>query len=188
MRVRSATICIERRGAAGAVGSMRLRPSAPCILRCSSVSIPVGSIMWHPAGTLARKRAMVAGAFPAIEQAHAHLAPGWMLSIPRRAQRSARLLLHRALDLGRKAAREAVAAGGLAVRRAVARDPAFATHRNRRFGLHEIRDAAAQRPLDFPRPEDSDALARMIQQVLTNRLPIREAMARGERTYDDPRR
>lgn len=118
---------------------------------------------------------------------------GWNLSIPRRARNpqqafafiqhwtSASMQLH-----------QAVAAGYLPVRRAVARDPAFATEQNRRFGLDVILEAVAQRPLNFAWPENSDALndalGRMIQQVLTNRMPVREAMAWGERTYNELRR
>jgi len=133
--------------------------------------------------------------FPAVEPGRPTpiSLQGWHLSIPRRARNP---------QLGWKfiehwtsapvQAQQAAAAGYLPVRRSVAHDPAFATDQNRRFGLIEILELVAARPLNFLWPENSDALndalGRMIQQVISNRMPPREAMAWGERTYNELRR
>lgn len=118
---------------------------------------------------------------------------GWNLSIPRRSrnpQIAFRFIEHwtsPAMQL-----HQAVVAGYLPVRRSVARDPGFASEQNQRFGLTEILELVSQRPLNFAWPENSDALndalGRMIQQVITNRIPVKEAMAWGERTYNELRR
>ncbi len=133
--------------------------------------------------------------FPAVEASKPTpiSLQGWNLSIPRRARNpevAFRFMEHWtsvAMQL-----HQAVAAGYLPVRRSVARDPAFANEQNRRFGLTEILEVVAQRPLNFPWPENSDALndalGRMIQQVITNRMPVKDAMAWGERTYNELRR
>jgi multiple sugar transport system substrate-binding protein len=118
---------------------------------------------------------------------------GWHLSIPRRArnpQPAWRFIEHwTSADMQ---AYQAGVAGYLPVRRSVANDPRFATPQNQAFGLTRILDAAAERPLNFVWPENSDALndalGRMVQQVISNRMPVREAMAWGERTYNDLRR
>ena len=133
--------------------------------------------------------------FPAVEPGRPTpiSLQGWHLSIPRRARNP---------QLGWKfiehwtsapvQAQQAAAAGYLPVRRSVAHDPAFATDQNRRFGLTAILELVAARPLNFLWPENSDALndalGRMIQQVISNRMPPREAMAWGERTYNELRR
>jgi multiple sugar transport system substrate-binding protein len=118
---------------------------------------------------------------------------GWHLSIPRRArspQPAFAFIAHWASAPIQ--ARQAAAAGYLPVRRSVARDPAFATEQNRAFGLTDILEQVAARPLNFHWPENSDALndalGRMVQQVISNRMPPRDAMAWGERTYNDLRR
>jgi multiple sugar transport system substrate-binding protein len=118
---------------------------------------------------------------------------GWHLSIPRRArnpQPAFRFIEH--WSSAPIQARQAGAAGYLPVRRSVARDPAFATEQNRRFGLTALLEHVAARPLNFHWPENSDALndalGRMVQQVISNRMPVREAMAWGERTYNELRR
>lgn len=133
--------------------------------------------------------------FPAVEAGRPTPVSlqGWHLSIPRRArspQLAWRFIEHwtsPAVQIS-----QAVAAGYLPVRRSVARDAAFATEQNRRLGLTDILEHVAARPLNFLWPENSDALndalGRMIQQVISNRMPVREAMAWGERTYNELRR
>jgi ABC-type glycerol-3-phosphate transport system substrate-binding protein len=133
--------------------------------------------------------------FPAVEEGKPTPVSlqGWHLSIPRRArnvQPAWRFIEHWASAPIQ--VHQAAAAGYLPVRRSVARDPAFATEQNRAFGLTEILEAVAQRPLNFNWPENSDALndalGRMIQQVITERMAIRDAMAWGDRTYNELRR
>ena len=76
--------------------------------------------------------------------------------------------------------------------RSVANDPDFAKGLNAQFRLPETVDYVAKNPLNFTWPENSDALneaiVKMTQQVVTNRMPIREAIAFGEKTYNELRR
>jgi hypothetical protein len=76
---------------------------------------------------------------------------------------------------------QAVAAGYLPVRRSVTKDAAFATPQNRAFGLTDIPRRRGAAPAELPLAENSDALndalGRMVQQVISNRMPVREAMA-----------
>ncbi|MCM0018648.1 MAG: sugar ABC transporter substrate-binding protein [Tagaea sp.] len=118
---------------------------------------------------------------------------GWTLAIPRRArnpQVSWKLIEHWTSAAVQKA--QAVRAGYLPTVRSVAADRDFATGLNAQFRLPEIVEYVARNPLNFVWPENSDALnegiGRMVQQVIGNRSPIREAIAAGERAYNDLRR
>jgi hypothetical protein len=61
-----------------------------------------------------------------------------------------------------------------------------------RFGLPALLDYAAANPLNFNWPENTDALndalGRMVQEVLTNRMSPKEATVLGEKTYNENRR
>jgi len=118
---------------------------------------------------------------------------GWTLAVPRRArnpQLAWKLIEHWTSAPVQKA--QAVRAGYLPTLRSVATDPDFATGLNAQFRLTEALDYVARYPLDFTWPENADALnealGRMAQQVVGNRMPIPEAIAAGERAYNDLRR
>jgi multiple sugar transport system substrate-binding protein len=134
-------------------------------------------------------------AFPAVEKGQPTplSIQGWNLAIPRRAknpQLAWKLIEHwisKEVQL-----EQAVKAGYLPMRRSVAKDPSFATEQNMRFGLPALLDYAAANPLDFNWPENTDALndalGRMVQEVLTNRMSPKEATVLGEKTYNENRR
>jgi multiple sugar transport system substrate-binding protein len=118
---------------------------------------------------------------------------GWTLAIPRRARNPQ--LAWKLIDLWTTAEvqkAQAVRAGYLPTVRSVANDPDFASGRNAQFRLPQVVDYVARHPLDFAWPENSDALndalGRMAQQVVANRMSIRDAIAFGEKTYDELRR
>lgn len=118
---------------------------------------------------------------------------GWTLAIPRRAKSPQ--LAWKLIDLWTSATvqkAQAVRAGYLPVLRSVATDPQFASGLNAQFRLPEAVEYVARNPLNFAWPENSDALndalGRMSQQVIANRMPIREAITFGEKTYNELRR
>lgn len=118
---------------------------------------------------------------------------GWALAIPRRAKNPQ--LAWKLIDLWTSAAvqkAQAVRAGYLPMLRSVAADPQFASGLNAQFRLPEAVEYVARNPLNFAWPENSDALndaiGRMTQQVIANRMPIRDAIAFGEKTYNELRR
>ncbi|MBM3525780.1 MAG: extracellular solute-binding protein [Alphaproteobacteria bacterium] len=118
---------------------------------------------------------------------------GWGLAIPRRAKNPQ--LAWKLIDLWTSASvqkAQAVRAGYLPVARSVAADPQFATGLNAQFRLTDAVEYAARQPLNFAWPENSDALndalGRMTQQVIANRMSIRDAIAFGEKTYNELRR
>jgi multiple sugar transport system substrate-binding protein len=83
---------------------------------------------------------------------------------------------------------QSVNAGYLPSRRSVAADPRFDTALNKQFRLAAALEYVARHPLRFNWPESTDALNdtidKMIQQVITNRMPPAEALAWGEKTYN----
>ena len=118
---------------------------------------------------------------------------GWTLAIPRRArnpQLAWKLIEHWTSASVQKA--QAVRAGYLPVLRSVANDPAFASGLNAQFRLPAVVEYVARNPLNFTWPENSDslndAIGKMTQQVIANRMSIREAIAFGEKTYNELRR
>lgn len=133
--------------------------------------------------------------FPAIEEDRPVplSLQGWHLVIPAKAEHPD--LAWELLELWVShdvQLQQAVEAGYLPVRRSVAQDPAFQTEQNVGFRLPEVLEYAAAYPLDFAWPENSDALndalARMVQQVITGQMSPQEATAWGEETYNDLRR
>jgi multiple sugar transport system substrate-binding protein len=118
---------------------------------------------------------------------------GWTLAIPRRAKNPQ--LAWKLIELwtsGPVQKAQAVRAGYLPMLRSVAADPEFAAGRNAQFRLPEAVEYVARNPLNFAWPENSDALndalGRMAQQVIANRMSIRDAIAFGQKTYDELRR
>lgn len=118
---------------------------------------------------------------------------GWTLAIPRRARNPQ--LAWKLIELWTSPSvqkAQALRAGYLPMLRSVANDPEFASGRNAQFRLPEVVDYVAKNPLNFTWPENSDALneaiGKMAQQVISNRLPIKDAIAFGEKTYNDLRR
>lgn len=130
--------------------------------------------------------------FDAAKPAPASL-QGWTLAIPQKAknpQMAWKLIEQWTSASVQKA--QAVRAGYLPVLRSVANDPDFASGLNAQFRLPETVDYVAKNPLNFTWPENSDALneaiGKMTQQVVTNRMSIRDAIAFGEKTYNELRR
>ena len=118
---------------------------------------------------------------------------GWTLGIPRRARNPQ--LAWKLIELWTSPAvqkAQAVRAGYLPMRRSVAKDPDFASGLNAQFRLPEVVEYVARNPLNFAWPENSDALSealgKMTQQAISNRMPIKDAIAFGERTYNELRR
>jgi ABC-type glycerol-3-phosphate transport system substrate-binding protein len=118
---------------------------------------------------------------------------GWTLAIPKRARNP--MLSWKLIELWTSASvqkAQAVRAGYLPVLRSVAKDPDFASGLNAQFRLPEVVEYVAQNPLNFAWPENSDslndAIGRMTQQVIANKMSIRDAIAFGEKTYNDLRR
>jgi len=118
---------------------------------------------------------------------------GWTLAIPRRAKNPQ--VAWKLIDLWTSAKvqkAQAIRAGYLPVARSVVKEPEFATGLNAQFQLPDAVEYVARNPLKFTWPENSDALndalGRMSQQVIANRMSIRDAIAFGEKTYNELRR
>jgi len=118
---------------------------------------------------------------------------GWTLAIPKRARNP--MLSWKLIELWTSTSvqkAQAIRAGYLPVLRSVAKDSDFATGRNAQFRLPEAVEYVAQNPLNFAWPENSDslndAIGRMTQQVIANKMSIRDAIAFGEKTYNELRR
>jgi len=133
--------------------------------------------------------------FPSIDEAHPMPLnlEGWNAVIPAKAENPdlAWEFIEKwvSFDVQLK---QAVEAGYLPVRRSVAQSEEFQTEQNVAFRLPEILEYAAEHPLDFDWPENSDAmnnvLGRMAQQVLTDSMTPAEATAWGEDEYNSLRR
>lgn len=118
---------------------------------------------------------------------------GWTLAVPRRARNPQ--LAWKLIELWTSPAvqkAQAMRAGYLPTSRQVAKDPEFASGLNAQFRLPEVIEYVARNPLNFAWPENSDALnealGRMVQTVIGNRGSIKDAIAMGERTYNELRR
>jgi len=118
---------------------------------------------------------------------------GWTLAIPLRARNPQ--LAWKLVELWTSPSvqkAQAVRAGYLPVLRSVANDPDFASGRNVQFRLPEVVEYVARNPLNFTWPENTDALneaiLKMAQQAISNRLSIKDAIVFGEKTYNDLRR
>jgi len=118
---------------------------------------------------------------------------GWNLVIPKKAEHPE--LAWKLVELWTSPEiqlRQAIAAGYLPVRRSVAQSAEFQTEGNVAFGLPAILEYAAQNPLRFTWPENSDALndvlSQMVQQVITGAMTPAEATVWGENAYAQLRR